>query len=110
MSTLQSVCGPNGCSSLLLLLLVNMSSRGGYYVEHPSGYHGHYQKESKQLVDPTVIEDLSKNDNNPIFHKYYEATKKLEQTLISSKDFVNHHENESGEISCTLSIFSHEYT
>jgi hypothetical protein len=62
--------------------------------EHPNGYHGHYQKEIKQLVDKEEIERLSTQDHLPIFQKYFDATKKLEQTLISSKDFINHNDED----------------
>lgn len=63
--------------------------------EHPNGYHGHYNREYKQLV---TLNDLNKLKNNnetiEIFSKYYKATKKLEHTLISNKDFVSVNEEE----------------
>lgn len=58
--------------------------------EHPSGYHGHYHKEPTPLVNREELERLATGENLAIFEKYFEATKRLEQTLISSKDFVNH--------------------
>jgi hypothetical protein len=62
--------------------------------EHPNGYHGHYHKEIKQLVGKEEIDRLNTQEHLPIFQKYFHATKKLEQTLISSKDFVNHNEED----------------
>lgn len=74
--------------------------------DHPDGYHGHYNREYKQLVSLEDLNNLNisegsnnnnsynNNKSNNIFLKYYSATKKLEHTLISNKDFVSINEDE----------------
>jgi hypothetical protein len=69
--------------------------------EHPSGYHGHYDKQTKPIINKEELEKLATSENLPIFEKYFEATKRLEQTLISSKDFVNHNDDD-GKSHCLL--------
>jgi hypothetical protein len=41
--------------------------------EHPSGYHGHYDKECKPLIDREELEKLATNENLPIFDKYFQV-------------------------------------
>lgn len=65
--------------------------------EHPDGYHGHYNREYKQLVTLDDLNNLNINEGNiqkDVFLKYYSATKKLEHTLISNKDFVSVNDDE----------------
>lgn len=70
----------------------------GYYYnklkEHPNGYHGHYTRSNKPLVSKERINRLNEMNNYEIFQKYYHATKKLEHTLISNKDFVSVNDEE----------------
>ena len=70
--------------------------------DHPEGFHGHYNRKVKQLVDKEHLNNLTissvtrngMSQSDQIFLKYYSATKKLEHTLISNKDFVSVNDEE----------------
>jgi hypothetical protein len=58
--------------------------------ENHEGFHGHYNKESSNLVSPDDLDNLSRPEaSSKVIARHKAASRKAEMAVVCDRDFVS---------------------